>query len=142
MAGQTFSTTFPFSGLTAGISALVADSYDHVLRVGDRDVRGLPGVIVVREAVLLAVDVVLVPELGVVVGRSGQVEVGRVGLRSGRELRDVPVEPGAQCRIIGQGAAAAEDLRGGVGRVTIGRRIGAEVVRVGTAGLERRVVAG
>jgi hypothetical protein len=38
------------------------------LRVGDRAARGLPGVVVVEEAVLLAVDGVLAPGLCVIVG--------------------------------------------------------------------------
>lgn len=60
------------------------------------DVRGLSGIIVVREAVLQAVDSVGVPELGVVVRRGGPKEVGRVRLLRDRQLRNLPVEPGAQ----------------------------------------------
>src|SRR5258708_40294312 len=97
----------------------------------------LRGVVVVGEAILLAIDGVLVPELGVVVGRGGLVEIGRIGLLGRRQLRDVPVEPGAQCRIVSQGAAASEDLRGGIARVTRRGRVGREVGRVRAARLER-----
>src|SRR5215469_15374052 len=71
---------------------LPADGDDAILRVGHRDVGGLPGVVVVGEAVLLAVDRVLVPERGVVVSRSGLVEVGRVLLLCRGFACDVPVQ--------------------------------------------------
>src|SRR5258707_1382846 len=74
---------------------LPADRDDQVLRAGHRDVGGLARVVVVGEAVLQAVDRVGVPELGVVVGRGGLVEVGRVRLLGGGQLRDVPVQAGA-----------------------------------------------
>src|SRR5581483_4657617 len=57
---------------------LPADGDHQVLRVRHRDVRGLPGVVVVGEAVRQAVDRVLVPELGVVVRRGSLVEVGGI----------------------------------------------------------------
>ena len=81
------------------------------------------------------------PELGVVVRRSGQVKLRRIGLLRGRQLRDVPVEPGAQRRVAGQRAAAAEDLGGGIAGVAIGGRVAGEVVRVGATRLEGGIVA-
>src|ERR1700730_12579967 len=120
---------------------LPADGDDPVLRVGHRDVRGLPVVVVVGEAVLLAVDGAGVPELRVVVRRGGLVEVRRVGLLGRRQLRYVPVETCAQRRVGGKRAAAAEDLRGAVGGVTDRGRVALEVAGVGAARLEGGVVA-
>jgi len=80
---------------------------DQVLRVGDRDVRGLPGVVVVGEAVRQTIDSVLVPELRVVVGRGSLVEEAWSRLLRRRQLCDVPVQPGAQDGIGGQRAAVS-----------------------------------
>src|SRR5579859_7934361 len=76
LGGYTVEITVP----AAALLGLPADRDHHVLRVGDRDIRRLASVVVVREAVLHAVDRVLVPELRVVVRRSSLVEVRRVGL--------------------------------------------------------------
>ncbi|HEX3516366.1 MAG TPA: hypothetical protein VHT26_20440 [Trebonia sp.] len=54
----------------------MASGYDcdgHVLRIGGRDVSGLPDLPVVGEAVLLSVDGVLVQELGVLACGAGLV---------------------------------------------------------------------
>src|SRR4029450_9404721 len=99
------------------------------LRVAVRNERGLTVDVVVREAVGEPVDGMVVPELGVVVRRCGQVVPRRVGLLGRWQRGDVAVEGGAHGGIAGQAGRTPEDV--GRRRVYADRgRVRGEVVRV------------
>src|SRR5262249_45075286 len=98
---------------SGGRKALPADRYQQVLRVAVRDEGGLAGHVVVREAVGQVAQGVVVPELGVIVGRRRPVEAAHRLPLAGRQVGGVPVEGRALVRLARQGTRAPEYLLGG-----------------------------
>src|SRR5262249_12504717 len=111
------------------VNRLPPDGDLQPLRVAVRDERGLPGVVVVREAVRQVVDGIVVPEPRVVVRRRGLVVQARCRPLRLRQVRDVPVERGTVARVVGQHARAPENVGCRCGDADRLRVLG-EVVRV------------